>query len=118
MDIFVTIFLGLAVVYLISQEVRPGWPPLPRGAGILAAAILAVVVGLDWFVGRRAILGHPHGFLHETLRVGLAFLLVSFIASGVIAVSEATRRGLLATLIPIAWSSFLLALVLKFFGAW
>lgn len=117
-DVLVSVFLGIAVLYLISQEVRPSWPPLPGGVGILAAAILVLIVGLDWFVGRRVILGHPRGFLHETLKIGLAFLLVSFIASGVRAVFEAVRRGLLATLFPVIWSTLLLVLVLKFLGAW
>jgi hypothetical protein len=118
-DTLIAVFLTLAISYFIIQEiVRTVWPPLPRGSGAWAAIFLIAIVGFDWFDGRKAILGHPGGFLHEVLKLCLALALAIIIRSGVTSVLKAGQRNLLSALVPCVWCSLLLVLVLKLMGAW
>ena len=117
MDIPVAVLLGLATIWLLLQE----WTgsndvPVPRGVPLFSVAIVVLIVGIDWFVGRRGILGHPGTFLHTIFKLVLVSLFVSFVASGLTAIRSS--RGPAQLVINIAWSASLVVLLLKFMGVW
>jgi hypothetical protein len=118
MDIPVIILLALALIWLMSRElsVRTRFAAIRRGTPTLSAIILGSIVALDWFVGRQAILGHPGGLTHTVLKLVLAFLLAALVASGLTAIRRS--RGVVTVLLNVAWCAGLIALDLKFLGAW
>jgi hypothetical protein len=118
MDIPVVMLLGLTVIWLVSQEwtVSSSWPFIRLGIPTLSAMILGLIVTIDWFFGRRVILGHPGGFFHTLFKLVLAFLLVSFVASGLTAIRAS--RSIIAVALNIVWCAGLITVVLRFMGAW
>lgn len=108
---------GLAVIWFVLQEWKgSGWPPIPRGIPTLSAMILVSIVGIDWFAGRRGILGHPGGFFHTLPKLVLLFLLASLIGSGLTVIRSS--RNITAVLLNIVWGAGAIALVLRFMRVW
>ena len=117
MDIPVTVLLGVAFIWIALQEfVGPGSQRIHRGVPIISALILATIVAVDWFVGRRAILGHPDGFVHTVFKMILSMVVIVSIGSGLTAIR--TSRNTTAIILNTVWSVALITLCLKFLGAW
>jgi hypothetical protein len=117
MDIPVAVLLTIAVIWLLMQERTESGPAfVPRGVPALSATIVTSVVAVDWFAGRRGILGHPGNFLHTIFKLALVGLFISFVASGLTAIRFSP--GPAKVLISVAWSGLLSAIALKFIGVW
>jgi hypothetical protein len=117
MYIPVAVLLGVAIIWLLSQEwsISFDWPRIPRGIPTLSAVILGLLVTNDWFFGCRGILGHPGGFFHTIFKLVLGFLLVSFVASGLTAIR--VSKSIIAVLLNTVWCVGLVTVVLRFMGA-
>ena len=117
MDIPAAILLGLATVFLLSQvRIHYSEFPVARGVPLLSAGTVVLIVAIDWFLGKRAILGHPGTFSHTVFKLALLLVLVIALPSGLTAVLTSRRPIQVAT--NLAWSATVITLVLKFMGVW
>jgi len=117
MDIPAAVLLGLAFIWFVLQEFTgPGARPVPRGVPVISALILAAIVAIDWFAGRRAILGHPGSFFHTLFKLVLLIVIVVLLGSGLTAIrfSMNIKAAILNLLLDVA----LLVLFLRLLGAW
>ena|SRR5258708_10318280 len=115
MDLVLAVLFGLAIVWLLTQDfMKARGIPVPRGVPTLSAMILVLILGIDWFIGRRHILGDPGGFIHTVVKLFLGFLLITLVGSGLTAIS--LSRNMVAVFVNIIWSGALVLLVLRFMG--
>jgi hypothetical protein len=82
----VAVLLGIALIWLVSQERSVSGLYIPRGIPTASAAIVVLIIGGDWFLGHRGILGHPGGFFHILLKLVLRLLLLNILFSGLTAI--------------------------------
>ncbi len=116
MDILLVVFFSAAVLWLVAQEFTSAGPPIPRGVSILSVAIIASIVGGDWFFGRQQILGNPGGLWHTLLKLVLGLFVVIAVSGGLTALWSS--RNPIAAVVNVLWSSGLLLLVLRLMGVW
>lgn len=114
MDVPLVVLFALALIWILFAKSRQ--VPVPFGVPTATGIIVAGVVAVDWFFGRRAILGHPDGLFHTLFKMALFFAVVITVGSGLTSVLVAKNRT--AVLLSIIGDVLVLALLLNLMGAW